>query len=85
VTWASWQECPAEWIEASCETRSFAGIQPSAGTTRSPSDNHILECASAGGAALIVTGDRAMLALGRFEGVEIIMLREFLGRMAPVA
>jgi putative PIN family toxin of toxin-antitoxin system len=48
-------------------------------------DNRILECASAGGAALIVTGDRAMLALGRFEGVEIITLREFLGRMAPGA
>jgi len=48
-------------------------------------DNRILECASAGGAALIVTGDRAMLALGRFEGVEIITLREFLGRIESVA
>jgi putative PIN family toxin of toxin-antitoxin system len=46
-------------------------------------DNRILECASAGGAALIVTGDRAMLALGRFEGAEIITLREFLRRMEP--
>ncbi len=43
-------------------------------------DNRILECATAGGAALIVTGDRAMLALGQFEGVEIITLREFLRR-----
>jgi uncharacterized protein len=43
-------------------------------------DNRVLECATAGGAALIVTGDRAMLALGQFEGVEIISLREFLRR-----
>lgn len=43
-------------------------------------DNRILECASAGGAALIVTGDRAMLALGRFEDTAIITLREFLRR-----
>jgi hypothetical protein len=43
-------------------------------------DNRILGCATAGGAALIVTGDRAVLALGQFEGVEIITLREFLRR-----
>ena len=48
-------------------------------------DNRILECATAGGAALIVTGDRAMLALGRFEGVEIITLRDFLRRAAVSA
>lgn len=45
-------------------------------------DNRILECAVTGGAALVVTGDRAMLGLGRFEGVEIVTLREFL-RRAP--
>ncbi len=44
-------------------------------------DNRILECAQAGGAALIVTGDRAMLALKGFEGAEIITLRDFLRRM----
>jgi putative PIN family toxin of toxin-antitoxin system len=47
-------------------------------------DNRILECASAGGAALIVTGDQAMLALREFEGVEIITLREFLRRVKAV-
>jgi len=45
-------------------------------------DNRILECARAGRATLIVTGDRAMLALRRFEGTEIITLRDFLRRMA---
>lgn len=41
-------------------------------------DNRILECAIAGTARWIVTGDRAMLALGRYESVELISLREFL-------
>jgi putative PIN family toxin of toxin-antitoxin system len=45
-------------------------------------DNRVLECASAGGASLIVTGDRAMLALARFGDAEIITLREFLQRVA---
>jgi putative PIN family toxin of toxin-antitoxin system len=41
-------------------------------------DNRILECAVDGTAALIVTGDRAMLALGEYEAVRIISLRAFL-------
>ncbi|MGH8618183.1 MAG: putative toxin-antitoxin system toxin component, PIN family [Burkholderiales bacterium] len=41
-------------------------------------DNRILECALAGGAEVIVTGDRAMLALGTFEGIPIVSLRAFL-------
>jgi len=41
-------------------------------------DNRILECALAGGAELIVTGDKEMLALGDHEGVRIVRLREYL-------
>lgn len=41
-------------------------------------DNRIIECALTGKAAFIVTGDRAMLRLGKFKGVEIITLKEFL-------
>jgi putative PIN family toxin of toxin-antitoxin system len=44
-------------------------------------DNRVLECALTGGAGLIVTGDRAMLALKEFHGVEIVTLRDFLGRV----
>ena len=40
-----------------------------------------VECAVAGRADLVVTGDRAMLRLGRYEGVEIITLRAFLARL----
>lgn len=41
-------------------------------------DNRILECARTGRADLIVTGDRAMLALGRYRDVEIKSLRAYL-------
>ena len=41
-------------------------------------DNRILECAVAGHADAIVTGDRALLALGGFRGVRLMSLREYL-------
>jgi uncharacterized protein len=44
-------------------------------------DNRVLECATEGGAELIVTGDKAMLRLGTFQGVEILSLRAFLSRL----
>jgi len=43
-------------------------------------DNRILECAVAGQADAIVTGDRAMLALESFEGIPILTLGDFLSR-----
>ena len=42
-------------------------------------DNRILECARSGHADMIVTGDRAMLALGRYQDIDIKSLREYLG------
>lgn len=41
-------------------------------------DNRILECAMSGKANLIVTGDRAMLNLGKYNDIRIISLREYL-------
>ena len=41
-------------------------------------DNRILECARTGRADFIVTGDKAMLALGRYQNIEIKSLREYL-------
>jgi predicted nucleic acid-binding protein len=41
-------------------------------------DDRILECARTGHADLIVTGDRAMLALGRYRDIEIKSLRRYL-------
>jgi putative PIN family toxin of toxin-antitoxin system len=44
-------------------------------------DNRVLECAVAGRADLVVTGDRAMLKLDRLQEIEIISLRTFLTRL----
>jgi uncharacterized protein len=41
-------------------------------------DNRILECALAGGADAIVTGDKALLALDVFRKVKLMSLRAYL-------
>ena len=41
-------------------------------------DNRILECAKAGGADAIVTGDKAMLRLRRFDDIRILPLKQYL-------
>jgi uncharacterized protein len=45
-------------------------------------DNRILECAVEGRADLIVTGDRHLLKLRKFDGVVIVRLADFI-RMFP--
>jgi putative PIN family toxin of toxin-antitoxin system len=45
-------------------------------------DNRILECAVTGGADIIVTGDRAMLRLHKYQGIRIFSLRQFLDECA---
>lgn len=41
-------------------------------------DNRILECAISGKAELIVTGDRAMLNLVKYDEIKIVSLKEYL-------
>lgn len=43
-------------------------------------DNRILECAVAGRADMVVTGDRAVLTLGKYEDIPIIALSDYLGK-----
>jgi uncharacterized protein len=45
---------------------------------RDDADNRILECAVAGRADAIVSGDREMLELGDFERIRIVSLRAYL-------
>ncbi len=42
-------------------------------------DNRILECAVAGRAEVIVTGDKALLALKSFRNIPVVTLRSYLG------
>jgi putative PIN family toxin of toxin-antitoxin system len=43
-----------------------------------PDDNRVLECAQAGKADFIVSGDRHLLRIGSFEGIAIVTVRQFL-------
>ncbi len=46
--------------------------------SRDPDDNKVLECALAGSADYIVTGDRHLLDIREFKGVRIVPPAEFL-------
>ncbi|HUI43861.1 MAG TPA: putative toxin-antitoxin system toxin component, PIN family [Terriglobia bacterium] len=65
---AVWLADAAEWVHPNLRLHVVAD----------EADNRILECALAGGASLIVTGDHGLLQLKGFEGVRIITLREYL-------
>lgn len=41
-----------------------------------PDDDHVLACAAAGRAELIVTGDAHLLALGTYRGIQIMTVAE---------
>jgi len=43
-------------------------------------DNRVLECADAGRADCIVTGDKTMLRLKQYRNIRLISLREYLAR-----
>ena len=45
-------------------------------------DNRILECAATGRADVIVTGDRAMLNLKKYQEIRILSLRQFLDEVS---
>jgi len=56
--------------------RQFAVIPPGAlavhGVASDPDDDKFLACAVEGGADYLVTGDHGLLALGEYEGVQIV-------------
>lgn len=50
--------------------------------SQDPDDNKFVETALVGGAGVIVSGDRHLLALGKVEGIEVLTARQFLDRLA---
>jgi putative PIN family toxin of toxin-antitoxin system len=48
---------------------------------RDPTDNRYLECAVAGGASYIVSGDQHLLELGEFRGIVILLPAGFLAAL----
>lgn len=50
-----------------------------------PEDDKFIDAALSGGATIIVSGDRHLLALGTLEGIEILTARQFLDRLAAIS
>jgi putative PIN family toxin of toxin-antitoxin system len=67
---ALWLGELAEWVRP---TRHLSVVAEEA-------DNRILECAFAGEADVIVTGDRGLLRLGTFESIGIVTLQDYLSQ-----
>jgi uncharacterized protein len=51
-------------------------------TSRDPDDDHVLACARAGKADLIVSGDRDLLTLREYQGIPILSTTAALARVA---
>jgi putative PIN family toxin of toxin-antitoxin system len=50
-----------------------------------PDDDRVLECAIAGMADCIVSGDRHLLKLGSYDGIPIVTVRDFMDQIEPAA
>jgi len=59
--------------------------EPGPGVCSDPDDDYLLGCAAAGGVDYLVTGDAALLAVGRYRGVTILDGRQFLAVLAGAA
>lgn len=53
------------------------------GVCRDPDDDYLLGCAAAGEVGYLVTGDKDLLAVGRYRDVAILSARDFLVILAP--
>ena len=64
------------------EIRAFSKIITIPGTlkivTADPDDDAVLECAVVGQAQYLVSGDRHLLALGHYQGIQVLKAAEFL-------
>jgi putative PIN family toxin of toxin-antitoxin system len=73
------EECLRTWLE---DLAHLAMMTPGTLTIAviqdDPSDNRYLECAVEGEAAYLVSGDRVLIAMGTFQGIQIISPRAFL-------
>lgn len=78
----------AKATETADEIRAFSKLVTIPGTLKviaaDPDDDAVLECAVAGQAQYLVSGDRHLLALGQYQGIQIIKAAEFLTLLQSV-
>jgi putative PIN family toxin of toxin-antitoxin system len=60
-----------------------AGVLQLPGVTRDPKDDPLVACAVEGRADYLVSGDRDLLDLGEYEGIQIVTPRDFLDLLSP--
>lgn len=65
-------------VEAILKDSIMVSTRENITVSRDPDDNRVLECAVAGYADLIVSGDKDLLVLGKHDGIPIITVRQFL-------
>lgn len=75
---------PAAWVAALTEAAELVfPTDRATGATPDPADEMVLECALAGEADFIVSGDKKhLLPLGQFHGIAIVSPADFLRRLA---
>lgn len=72
----------AKATETTNEIRAFSKVIAIPGTLKAiaadPDDDAVLECAVVGLAQYLVSGDRHLLAVGNYQGIQIVKAAEFL-------
>ena len=77
--------------ESADEIRAFSKVVTIPGTLKviiaDPDDDAVLECAVVGQAQYLVSGDRHLLALSNYQGIQIVKAADFLTQLqnAPKA
>ena len=46
-----------------------------------PTDNRVLECAVASGSSVVISGDKHLLSVIRYENIEVLKVSEFIARL----
>ena len=76
----NWPESALENVKSILEsyTQMVTPTEAISAVQDDPDDNRILECAKASGSDAIITRDKHLLRLGRYEGIAMLTVADFL-------